>query len=168
MEDYLRCFAGEHPHTWFQYLHLVELWHNTTYHSAIGTSSFHALYERQPPTALDLLHSPRSGTTVADLLHQHTLVLHALKQNLRRACQRMCDQANRHRSERSFNPDDWVWVRLQPHHQQSVERRTCSKLDPRYSGPYQVLSRIGAVTYELCLPTTSRVHHVTQHFPTII
>jgi len=87
LEDYLRCFAGEHPHTWFQYLHLAELWHNTTYHSAIGTSLFHALYGRQPPTALDLLHSPRSGTTVADLLHQHTLVLHALKQNLRRARQ---------------------------------------------------------------------------------
>ena len=72
----------------------------------------------------------------------------------------MCDQANRHRSERSFNPDDWVWVRLQPHRQQSVERCTCSKLAPRYSRPYQVRRRIGVVAYELCLPATSRVHPV--------
>jgi len=117
LEAYLRCLADDHPHTWFQYLHLAELWHNTTYHSAIGTSPFHALYGRPPPTALNLLHSPRSSTIIADLLHQHMLVLNALKQNLRQTRKRMCDQANRHRSERSFNPDDWVWVRLQPYRQ---------------------------------------------------
>jgi len=41
-----------------------------------------------------------------------------------------------------------------------VERRTCSKLGPRYLGPYQVLHRICAMAYELRLPTTSRVHPV--------
>jgi len=157
----VQCFAGDHPHTCFQYLHLAELWHNTTYHFAIGTSPFHALYGRQPPTTLDLPHSPCSGTTIANLLHQHMLVLHALKQNLRWTRQRMCDQANRHRSERSFNPDNWVWVRLQPYRQQFVERHPCAKLDPRYSGPYQLIHRIDAVAYELHLPSTSLVFHVS-------
>jgi len=160
LEAYLRCFTEDHPHTWYQYLHLAELWHNTAHHSAIGTSPFHALYGRPPPTILDLLHTPRADTTISDLLHQHTLVLHALKHNLRKTCQRMCNQENRHHSDRTFNVDDWVWVRLQPYRQQSVERRPCQKLSPHYSGPYQISRRIGTVAYELKLPPSSRIHPV--------
>jgi len=72
----------------------------------------------------------------------------------------MCDQANRHRTNHSFEPGDWVWVRLQPYRQHSLERRTHQKLGPRFSGPYQVLRRIGSVAYELQLPSSARVHPV--------
>jgi len=72
----------------------------------------------------------------------------------------MCDQANRHQSERSFNSDDWVWGRLQSYYRQLMERRLCSKLDPCYSGPYQVLRRIDVVAYKLRLSSTSQIHPV--------
>jgi len=113
-----------------------------------------------PSTTLDILHIPRDGTTISDLLRQHTMVLHSLKQNLRCTRQRMADQANQHCINRSFNVRDWVWVRLQPYRQQSVHRRSCPKLAPRYSGPYQILCRIGNVAYELQLPPTSKIHPI--------
>lgn len=113
LKAYLRCFTRNHPQKWYQYLYLSEIWHNTSYHSVIGRSPFHVLYSRPPPTTLDMLHTP--CTTIMDLLHQHTLVIHAFKENLRRTHQRMCDQANRHRSNRVFAPNYWVWVHIQPY-----------------------------------------------------
>jgi len=160
LEAYLRCFVGNQPNKWHQFLHLAELWHNTTYHSAIGTSPFRALYGRQPPTAIDFLRTPQEGTTIPSALADHFAVLQEIKEHLRHTRQRMCDQANQHRTDRSFEPGNWVWVCLQPYRQRTLERRTHQKLGPRFSGPYKVLRRIGAVVYELQLPPTTRVHPV--------
>jgi len=106
LEAYLRYFAENHPKKWYQYLHLAKILHNSSYHSVISTSLFHVLYGRPPPTTLDMLHTPRTGTTIVELLHHLTLVIHALKENLHRRRQRMCDQANRHCSNRVFAPND--------------------------------------------------------------
>jgi len=114
LEVYLRCFASHHPHSWYRFLHLAELWYTTSYHSSIDTSPFHALYGRPPPTAINILHTPRTGTTILDLLHEHTIVIHHLKHNLHRNRQRMCAQTDNHRTELSFIVGEWVWLRLQP------------------------------------------------------
>ena len=160
LEAYLRCFVGNQQNKWYHFLHLAELWHNTTYHSAIGTSPFHALYGRQPPTAIDFVRTPQEGTTIPGALADHVAVLQVIKEHLRRTRQRMCNQANQHRTDRTFEPGNWVWVRLQPYRQRTLERRTHQKLGPHFPGPYKVLRRIGAVAYELQLQPTTRVHPV--------
>lgn len=78
-EAYLRCFTNDYPHSWFQYLHLIELWYNTLHHSAINTSPFQALYGRPPHTILGMFHTSRTRTTIPNLQHQHTLIIHAIK-----------------------------------------------------------------------------------------
>jgi len=84
LEAYLRCFVGNQPNKWYKYLHLAELWHNTTYNSAIGTSPFHALYGRQPPTVVDFLSVPNAGTSIHETLSEHIVILHDLREHLRR------------------------------------------------------------------------------------
>ncbi|KAA0037056.1 transposon Tf2-1 polyprotein isoform X1 [Cucumis melo var. makuwa] len=49
VETYLRCFCGERPHEWSQWIHWAEYWYNTTYHSSIGIIPFQAVYGRLPP-----------------------------------------------------------------------------------------------------------------------
>ncbi|GMI79920.1 hypothetical protein HRI_001661300 [Hibiscus trionum] len=44
LETYLRCMTGERPKDWSEWLHLVEWWYNTTFHSAIQTTPYQAFY----------------------------------------------------------------------------------------------------------------------------
>lgn len=65
--------------------------------------------------------------------------------NLLRAQDRMKQQADKHRSERTFAMGDWVYLRLQPYVQSSVTTRANHKLGFKYFGPFQVLAKVGAV-----------------------
>jgi len=51
-----------------------------------------------------------------------------------------------------FAISNWVWLRLL--------HRTARKLGPRYTGPFQVVERIGCVAYRLQLPQGARIHDV--------
>ena len=42
----------------------------------------------------------------------------------------------------------------------SLRLGSCAKLAPRYCGPFEILSRIGQVVYQLALPPNLRVHNV--------
>ena len=92
--------------------------------------------------------------------HQHQ-VLQILKDSLNLAQNRMKQQVDQHRSDRSFDVGDWVFLRLQPYKQMSLHQANKdNKLLPKYYGTYKVLQKIGTMAYKLELPTSSRVHPV--------
>ena len=71
----------------------------------------------------------------------------------------MKQQADQHRSERSFEVGDWVFLRLQPYKQMSLKQaKKDNKLSPTYYGLYKVLQKIGTMAYKLELPVASRLH----------
>lgn len=58
-------------------------------------------------------------------------------------------QANKHRTEREFSVEDFVYLRLVPYQLQALNSHSFHKLHPKFYGPYKVLERIGRVAYKL-------------------
>ena len=53
-----------------------------------------------------------------------------------------------------------MFLRLQPYKQTSLKAKHCQKLAPKFYGPYTVLKRVGQVTYQLSLPSQSKLHPI--------
>nr|GEX13669.1 hypothetical protein [Tanacetum cinerariifolium] len=84
---------------------------------------------------------------------------------LRRAQDRMKAIADGHRTERSYEVGDMVYLKLQPYRQITVRKGVHHKLSSKFYGPFKVLEKIGEVAYKLQLRSTTKVHpvfHVSQ------
>jgi hypothetical protein len=74
---------------------------------------------------------------------------------------RMKQQEDHHRSKRSFEVGDYVFLRLQPYKHMSLKQaKKDNKLSLNYYGPYKVLQNIGTMAYKLELPASSRVQPI--------
>ncbi|KAL0309708.1 UNVERIFIED_CONTAM: hypothetical protein Sradi_5913100 [Sesamum radiatum] len=87
-------------------------------------------------------------------------MLEVMRGNLCEAQNRMKVFADKHRTERSFEVGDEVYLKLHPYKQSSVQLRRNMKLAPKYYGPFRILAKIGPVAYRLALPPTSGIHPV--------
>ncbi|KAK1651077.1 hypothetical protein QYE76_068882 [Lolium multiflorum] len=165
LEIYLRCFTHACPRKWSTWISLAEYWYNTSYHSALKTSPFVALYGHEPShwgIETDLV---CKNQTLQAWIDERKLMQQVLQQNLHHARQLMKQQADKNRTPRTFDVGDAVFVKLQPYVQVSVARRANHKLSFRYYGPYNIIKCINPVAYKVDLPSSSRIHpvfHVSQ------
>ena len=53
---------------------------------------------------------------------------------------------------------DYVYLKLHPYQQISVEGRKNRKLSPKFYGPYKIFKKLGKVAYTLELPPGSAIH----------
>ncbi|KAL1087127.1 hypothetical protein V6Z11_D08G161200 [Gossypium hirsutum] len=157
---YLRCYTSDHPSTWTNMLPWAKFWYNTAYQTAAKMTLFEVLYGRPPPTVARYVRDTSSNALVEAQLVERDQVLQVLKENLRRAQNRMKLLANRSRCEVTFVEGVWVYVKLQPFRQHSIRLQRHHKLSRRYFGPYKVIGRVGEVAYKLELPESAHIHPV--------
>ena len=62
---------------------------------------------------------------------------------------------------REFSVGDHVYLRVREK-KSSLKLGSCAKLSPRYCEPFEVLERIGSVSYRLGFPTSTRDHNVSR------
>ena len=109
LEIYLRCFTHAHPNKWHRYLALAEIWYNSSFHSALNTSPFAALYGNEPLhwgiEAASTCKLPQLKEWLEECKHMQQVHLH-------RARNIMKNQADKKRTDRSFVVGDSVFVKL--------------------------------------------------------
>jgi len=148
------------PHEWYEWLSLAEWWYNTTYHSIIRSSPYEVVYGQQPTLYLPYFSGESTIELVDRSLQKREEALKLIKFHMQRAQNRMTHQADKHKSDRTFEIGDMVYAKLYPYCQTSVASQKNAKLAPKYFGPFPIDNKMGAVAYKLQLPSQSKIHNV--------
>ncbi|GAU40665.1 hypothetical protein TSUD_83440 [Trifolium subterraneum] len=111
--------------------------YNTMFHVSIGTTPFEIVYGRKPPGILRFLSNETKVEVVALELKDRDEALSQLKAHLQKAQEQMAAYANKKIRDLQFSVGEWVFLKLRPHRQQSVIKRTNQKLAARFYGPFK-------------------------------
>nr|GFA38181.1 putative nucleotidyltransferase, ribonuclease H [Tanacetum cinerariifolium] len=160
LEDMLRSYALEWTGNWDDYICLVDFAYNNSWHASIKCAPFEMLYDRKCRTPLcwdqvreriiegpEMIEVPKAKVVVA-------------KEKLKEARTRQKSYADKHRRSLEFQPGDHVFLKVSP--ARRVRRFGIKgKLSPHFIGPFEILDRVGEVSYRLALPPQlSHVHNV--------
>ena len=86
---------------------------------------------------------------------QHTVEL--VKRALDKTAAGMSRQANKHRRDIEVEPGGLAWLSTE---HLALAPGLSRKLADKFVGPFEVMERVGAVSFRLKLPTEWRVHDV--------
>ncbi|GJX55371.1 putative nucleotidyltransferase, ribonuclease H [Tanacetum coccineum] len=133
LEDMLRACALEWTGSWDEYLCLVEFAYNNSWHASIKAAPFELLYGRK-------CRAPICWDEVGERLIEGPELIEITNEK--------------------FQVGDRVFLKVSPF--RGVKRFGIKgKLSPRFIGPFEILERIGEVSYRLALPPQlSHVHDV--------
>jgi len=160
LEDMLRACALEWTGSWDEYLCLVEFAYNNSWHASIKAAPFELLYGRKcrSPTCWDEVGERLiEGPEMIEISNEKVVVA---REKLKEARSRQKSYADKHRRDLEFRVGDRVFLKVSPF--RGVKRFGIKgKLSPRFIGPFEILERIGEVSYRLALPPQlSHVHDV--------
>ncbi|GKC96593.1 retrotransposable element Tf2 [Tanacetum coccineum] len=119
---YLRCMCGEKPKECIKWLPLAEFWYNTNYHTSSKTTPYEAVYCQTLPIHVPYIPGDSRVEEVDRTLQVREGAIKMLKFHLKRSQDRMRSQANKHRTNRQLEVNDWVYLKLQPHRQVSISQ----------------------------------------------
>ncbi|XP_074328102.1 uncharacterized protein LOC141666014 [Apium graveolens] len=160
LEDMLRACVLEWTGDWDKYLYLVEFAYNNSWHASIGMPPFEALYSRRcrAPSCWDEV---GEGVIEGPELVRITIEkVEKVKEILKEARSRQKSFADQHRKFSGFEPGDHVFLKVSPC--KGVKRFGIKgKLSPRYIGTFDVMEKVGKVSFRVALPPQlSHVHNV--------
>ncbi|GJS71485.1 pol protein [Tanacetum coccineum] len=160
LEDMLRSCALEWTRNWDEYLCLVEFAYNNSWHASIKGAPFELLYGRKcrvPICWIKVGERVIEGPELVEVTNEKVAIA---KEKLKEARSRQKSYADRHRRALEFKHGDRVFLKVSPC--RGVRRFGLKgKLSLRFIGLFEILDRVGEVSYRLALhPQLSQVHNV--------
>ena len=119
----------------------AEFSYNNSYQANLGMSPFEALYGRKCRTPLMWSEVGEHALVGPALIKEAEERVAEIREKLKAAQCRQKSYADKKRREISFNPGDFVYLKVSPN--RGTRRfQVQGKLAPRYIGPYRVLKKI--------------------------
>jgi hypothetical protein len=157
LEQYLRFYVNYQQNNWVELLPVAQLAYNSTATSTTGISPFYANFGFNPASALEPRHleglAERATVTVDKLKNLHQELSRDVEFLAQRSA--MYYNSKRLRSPRLKEGDKVYLLR-----RNIKTTRPSDKLDHKKFGPFKIKRNIKDVSFELCLPTTMKIHPV--------
>ncbi|XP_074347457.1 uncharacterized protein LOC141686315 [Apium graveolens] len=151
LEDILRACALEWIGDWDKNLYLVEFAYNNSWHVSIGMPPFEALYGRRCRASSCWDEVGERVIEGPELVRITNEKVEKVKESLKEARSRQKSYADQYRKFGGFEPGDHVFLKVFP--SKGVKRFGMKgKLSPTYIGPFDVMEKVGEVSYRVALP----------------
>jgi hypothetical protein len=131
---------------WEDYLHLVEFAYNNGYQTSAKLSPFEILYGRKCTTLISWDNSAKRLMVGPDMLQEMENMVNKVQQNLEETQDRQKSYEDKKRRHLEFQMGDHVYLKVKAR-KISLELGNYAKLTPRFCGPFEILARIGPITY---------------------
>ncbi|GJT97888.1 putative reverse transcriptase domain-containing protein [Tanacetum coccineum] len=155
----LRACVIHFEKSWDRHLPLVELSYNNSYHTSIKAAPFEAIYGRKCRSPVCWAEVRDALLTGPEIIHETNEKIVQIKSRIQAARDRQKSYADLKPKPMDFQVGDRVMLKVSPW-KGVVRFGKQGKLNPRYIGPFKVLSKVGDVAYRLELPQQlSRVHN---------
>nr|GEV46882.1 putative reverse transcriptase domain-containing protein [Tanacetum cinerariifolium] len=141
LEDMLRVCVLDFEGSWDVHLPLVEFSYNNSYHSSVRCAPFEALYGRK-------CHWPLMWAEITD--------------RIKAARDHQKSYADKRRKPLDFSVGDYVLLKVSPW-KGVVRFKKKGKLAPRFFGPFEIIEKVGLVTYRLDMPEELNGIHDAFH-----
>jgi hypothetical protein len=138
----------------------AEYCYNTSYQTTLKVMPLEVVYGCAPLALLPALPGSMRVAAVDQQQRDRDIFLAEVRNRLLQAQGIMKTAHDKQHRHLEFNVGDWAWLRLNQRAAISVCNGPLSKLAPKYFRPYQVLERIGPVSYRLQLPQRAHIHDV--------
>ena len=147
----LRACVIEFGGHWDSFLPLAEFSYNNSYHSSIDMTPFEALYGRRCRSPIGWFDAFEVRPWGTDLLRDSIKKVKSIQEKLLAVQSRQKEYVDRKVRDLEFMEGEQVLLKVSPM-KGVMQFGKRGKLSPRYIGPFEVLKRVGEVSYELALP----------------
>lgn len=161
LEGYLRHFVSANQRDWAKLLDIAQFSYNLQRSEATGRSPFELATGQQPLTPHTLAAPKTEGRSPGAFIMVKHWEEHAdqARACLEKSRKRMKKWADEKRRPSEYTVGGLVLVKLLP--QQFKAFRSLHKgLIRRYEGPFEIVGKVGKVSYRLDLPDTLKIHPV--------
>ncbi|KAA0036152.1 pol protein [Cucumis melo var. makuwa] len=161
-EEMLRACVLEFSGSWDSHLNLMEFAYNNSYQATIGMAPFEALYGKCYRSTVCWGEVGEQRMLGLELVQTTNTAIQKIRARMLIAQSRQKSYADVRRKDLEFEVRDMVFLNVAP--MKGVLRfEKKGKLSPRFIGPFEILERIGPVTYRLALPPFFSAMHDVFH-----